>query len=207
MPCHPELHGPRRPLHESDRGACRHRAAGGDAVRREALKLGFEISAEAQSHVQLRQPVIEPLGEARSDTEIVFDLATRLGLGQHFWEGDIDAAYRAQLAPSGIALETLREHPEGVRVPLLTRYRKFAEERDAASPGSPRRPQVSLVGAIPGPRLRSPAGLRRADGRSDRAARPRRALPAGPHCAHNGPSARASIAPSRACQALARSGG
>lgn len=93
----------------------------------EALKIGFEYSQEAQSLVQLRKPLVAPRGEARSDLQVVFDLATRLGLGAHFWDGDIDAAYRHQLAPSGITLEQLRAHPEGVRVPLTTRYRKYAD--------------------------------------------------------------------------------
>lgn len=93
----------------------------------EALKIGFEYSQEAQSLVQLRQPLVAPRGEARSDLQIVFDLATRLGLGRHFWNGDIEAAFRHQLAPSGITLEELRAHPEGVRVPLTTRYRKYAD--------------------------------------------------------------------------------
>lgn len=102
---------------------------------REALKLGFESSAEAQSLVQLRQPVIPPRGEARGDTEIVFDLAGRLGLGAHFWDGDIDAAFRHQLGPSGISLETLRTHPEGVRVSLQPRYRKYAAEQGGVPTG------------------------------------------------------------------------
>jgi anaerobic selenocysteine-containing dehydrogenase len=93
----------------------------------EALKIGFEYSQEAQSLVQLRQPLVAPRGEARSDLQIVFALATRLGLGDHFWNGDIDAAFRHQLAPSGIALDDLREHPEGMRVPLTTRYRKYTD--------------------------------------------------------------------------------
>jgi anaerobic selenocysteine-containing dehydrogenase len=93
----------------------------------EALKIGFSYSQEAQSLVQLRKPLVAPRGEARSDLQIVFDLATRLGLGAHFWNGDIDEAFRHQLAPSGITLEELRAHPEGVRVPLSTRYRKYAD--------------------------------------------------------------------------------
>ena len=97
------------------------------AFEREALRMGFGISTEAQSLVQLRARVIEPPGEARSDTQIVFDLASRLGLGEHFWNGDLDAAYRHQLDPSGISLEELRAKPEGVRVPLTTRHRKYAE--------------------------------------------------------------------------------
>jgi anaerobic selenocysteine-containing dehydrogenase len=91
---------------------------------REALKIGFDVSPEAQSLVQLRQPVVPPCGEARSDTRIVFDLACRLGLGEFFWGGDIEAAYRHQLGPSGITLEELRAAPRGVRVPLETRYAK-----------------------------------------------------------------------------------
>src|SRR5271167_4569245 len=55
------------------------------AFEREALKIGFEISEEAQSLIQLRPAVVPPPGEARPDTDIVFDLATRLGLGAHFW--------------------------------------------------------------------------------------------------------------------------
>jgi anaerobic selenocysteine-containing dehydrogenase len=100
------------------------------AFEREALKVGFGVSAQAQSLVQLRQRVVEPRGEARSDTEIVFGLASRLGLGAHFWNGDIEAAYRYQLGPSGVSLEALREQPSGVRVPLQVRYRKFAERKD-----------------------------------------------------------------------------
>lgn len=93
----------------------------------EALKIGFEYSQEAQSLVQLRKPLVAPRGEARSDLQIVFDLAKRLGLGADFWDGDIEAAFRHQLAPSGITLEDLRSHPEGVRVRLTTRYRKYAD--------------------------------------------------------------------------------
>jgi anaerobic selenocysteine-containing dehydrogenase len=102
---------------------------------REALKIGFEVSQAAQSLVQLRRRVVEPRGEARSDTAIVFDLACRLGLGAHFWHGDIDAAYRHQLGPSGVSLDALRENPGGMRVPLQTRYRKYAEQRDGVASG------------------------------------------------------------------------
>lgn len=102
---------------------------------RGALKVGFEISAEAQSFVQLRRPVVAPRGEARSDTQIVFDLASRLGLGAHFWYGDVEAGYRFQLGPTGLSLETLAEHPGGVQLSLQTRYRKFAEPKDGAARG------------------------------------------------------------------------
>jgi anaerobic selenocysteine-containing dehydrogenase len=105
------------------------------AFEREALKLGFGVSLDAQSLVQLRQRVVEPRGEARSDTEIVFDLANRLGLGAHFWNGDVESAYRYQLDLSGISLKALREQPRGVRVPLQGRYRKFAEQENGIPRG------------------------------------------------------------------------
>jgi len=105
------------------------------AFEREALKIGFEVSQEAQGHVQLRQKVVPPRGEARSDTEIIFDLATRLGLGTHFWEGDIQAAYQDHLSPTGVSMETLRAQPGGIQMPLESRYRKYAEEVDGARRG------------------------------------------------------------------------
>jgi anaerobic selenocysteine-containing dehydrogenase len=97
------------------------------AWEHENLRIGFEASAEAQSLVQLRPRVVAPRGEARSDTAIVFDLARRLGLGARFWDGDVEAAWRHQLAPSGLVLETLRREPGGVRVPLAVRFRTYAE--------------------------------------------------------------------------------
>jgi anaerobic selenocysteine-containing dehydrogenase len=102
------------------------------AFEAEALRIGFEVSQEAQSHVQLRAPLVPPRGEARSDLQIVFALATRLGLGEHFWNGDLHAGFRHQLAPSGLTIEQLRAEPAGIRVPLTTRHQKFAElDRDA----------------------------------------------------------------------------
>ncbi len=105
------------------------------SFEREALKIGFEVSQEAQSRVQLRQRVAAPQGEVRSDTEIVFDLAVRLGLGEHFWGGDIEAAYRYQLEPSGLTLDELRANPGGVSVPQQTHYRKFADMKDGVPRG------------------------------------------------------------------------
>ena len=93
----------------------------------DALHFGFEPSPDGSTRVQWRPPVLPPPGEARSDTRIVFDLAVSLGLGEHFWQGDIEAGYRHQLAPSGITLETLKATPGGVTMPIRTRYAKHAE--------------------------------------------------------------------------------
>jgi anaerobic selenocysteine-containing dehydrogenase len=101
----------------------------------EGLRIGFEVSQEAQSLVQLRRPVQSPRGESRSDLQIVFGLATRLGLGDHFWDGDIDAARRHQLAPSGITLEQLRAQPAGISLPLTTVHHKHAQAHDGVPVG------------------------------------------------------------------------
>jgi anaerobic selenocysteine-containing dehydrogenase len=100
----------------------------------EGLMVGFEISQEAQALVQLRAPLVPPVGEARPDIEVIFALATRLGLGEHFFHGSVDAGWEHQLAPSGVTLQQLRAEPEGVRLPLDTRHRKYAASGDQGVP-------------------------------------------------------------------------
>ncbi|MFN3844310.1 MAG: molybdopterin-dependent oxidoreductase [Paracoccaceae bacterium] len=95
---------------------------------REALRIGFEATQDAESLVQLRQIIVPSAGESRSDTDIIFDLAVRLGMSDRFFGGDIDAARDWQLAPSGLTVERLREHPEGIRIPQTQRPRKYAEQ-------------------------------------------------------------------------------
>jgi anaerobic selenocysteine-containing dehydrogenase/ferredoxin-NADP reductase len=91
----------------------------------EALRLGFEISPEAQELVQLRPQMIPRQGEARSDMSIVFQLATRLGMGELFFDGDVEKGFAHLLAPLGLDLAALRARPEGIRVPLPHEYRKY----------------------------------------------------------------------------------
>ena len=138
---------------------------------REALRLGFEISPEAQEHIQLRQAVIPPLGHSRPDTAIIFDLAARLGLSAQFWDGDIDAAYRHQLSRAGVTLAQLRETPGGVQDQVdhaACKYcpgecgRHAARLRHAVAPGR------DLFRNVPQPRLPAVAGVRGTAGRSRR---------------------------------------
>jgi thiosulfate reductase / polysulfide reductase chain A len=58
--------------------------------------------------------VVEPPGECRSDWQFFLDLAVKMGYGADFWNGDMDACLREQLAPSGIKLEELRNSPHGI---------------------------------------------------------------------------------------------
>jgi len=101
---------------------------------RHALRAGFEMDQAACELVQYRQSAIAPLGESRSDEWIAFALAERLGLGEHFWHGDADAAYRQMLAPSGLSLEALRAAPQGIRVPLSTRSARHRADGGFATP-------------------------------------------------------------------------
>ena len=94
---------------------------------REALMPFFDVSEESMNWVQLRPAAIQPVGESRPDTEIIFDLAKRLGLAQHFFDGDIDAALDHQLAPSGLTTQQLHAHPGGIRATTDTRYQKYAD--------------------------------------------------------------------------------
>jgi anaerobic selenocysteine-containing dehydrogenase len=75
---------------------------------------GWKLPFPAQSHLHYRPAVLPPRGEVRSDTQIVFDLAVRLGLDEQFWQGDVEAAYRHELEPSGVTLEALKANPEGI---------------------------------------------------------------------------------------------
>ena len=99
------------------------------AWEREGLRAAFGPTLEGEAHVQLRVPAVAPRGESRSDIWIVCELAKRLGLAEQFFDGDPDAGHRWMLAPSGVTLEALRANPRGVRVPLETRYRRYAEPR------------------------------------------------------------------------------
>jgi anaerobic selenocysteine-containing dehydrogenase len=65
---------------------------------------------------RLRDPVVEPLGEAWSDGKILMELGARLGLAEQFWYGDLEACMNHILAPSGVTTAQLREHSHELRL-------------------------------------------------------------------------------------------
>ncbi len=93
---------------------------------REGLRLGFEINDAAAARVQLRQRMVSSRGESRSDNDIVFDLACRLGLRNEFFGGSLDAAWDHLLAPLGLTVQQLRSQPAGVDCAIDARERKYA---------------------------------------------------------------------------------
>lgn len=105
------------------------------AWEREGLRVGFEISPAAQELVQLRPAMVPRQGDTRSDMEIVFELATRLGMDELFFGGSTDAGFDHLLAPLGLGVADLRAAPDGIRLPLAQRYRKYRETGFATPTG------------------------------------------------------------------------
>lgn len=92
------------------------------------VRAGFMQSEEASRHVQLRQMIVPPQHECWPDHRIIFEMAKRLGIGDKFWDGDIEAGFNSQLAVIGMTVQDLREHPGGINLRLAqeeTRYRRI----------------------------------------------------------------------------------
>jgi len=96
---------------------------------REALRVGFEISEAAEELIQLRPAAVAPRGEARSDLEIVFGLATHLGLGDRFFGGSVEAGWNHVLEPLGLTADDLRAAGGRISRPLKHAVRKYAVVR------------------------------------------------------------------------------
>jgi anaerobic selenocysteine-containing dehydrogenase len=76
-------------------------------------------------YVQLRKRIIEPPGEARSEWDMAFAIADRLGYG-HLYPQSSEELLRRALDGTALDLETLRSYPEGVQLPEPeVRYRKW----------------------------------------------------------------------------------
>jgi anaerobic selenocysteine-containing dehydrogenase len=99
------------------------------------LKTTFEGNEKTSSYVQLMPQVVPPLYESRPDISIMFDLAVKMGLGEKFWNGDVEAAFNYQLAPSGISVADLRERQGGIFTPLPVKYQKYRERQGAGVKG------------------------------------------------------------------------
>ncbi len=61
------------------------------------------------NHLTACNKVIEPLYEARSELEIILDLAVRMGMGKDFWNGDYNAMLNTYLSPTGVSIEELKK--------------------------------------------------------------------------------------------------
>jgi anaerobic selenocysteine-containing dehydrogenase len=113
---------------------------------REGLRTGFDGSLDGMRRVQLRPPVIAPVGEARSDTDIVLGLGARLGLGDALFGCSADCGHDAVLAPAGLSVAELRRSPAGVElastVPLDAHARPAADGVPRGFPTPTRRVEI-----------------------------------------------------------------
>ncbi len=69
------------------------------------------------THIMLSQPAVAPLYESRSDSDIIIELAQRLGLKDPLFDGGFDACVNYMLEPSGITADMLRQYPDAMPVP------------------------------------------------------------------------------------------
>lgn len=84
-----------------------------------------ELRCWPAGYVMLSQPAIEPVGEARSDFDIICELSKRLGLGDELLESGFEACVDWILEPSELTVAELKKHPGGMWVPNP----RFAPER------------------------------------------------------------------------------
>jgi len=99
---------------------------------------GFEIESymKYDGYVQIRQRVIEPIGEARSDYMIFVELANRLGYGKR-WPQSESALIEYALACTDIKPDELRAHPVGIQTPpVKMSYHKY-ERGELRADGRP----------------------------------------------------------------------
>jgi len=75
-------------------------------------------------HLLFRQKVIEPLGESRSDVDIMSELARRMGFGEYFW-ADEREYMDFLLQPMEMTFAGLQEKKY---LPFPMRYKKYEEK-------------------------------------------------------------------------------
>ena len=92
------------------------------------VKASFDQGAATSTWLQYREQVVPARFESRSDADIIFDLAGRMGFDEQFWHGDREAALDHMLEPSGVTVAQLKDHPGGLSMPRETRYRKYLEK-------------------------------------------------------------------------------
>lgn len=88
-----------------------------------------ELRFYSMGYMIFTQPAIAPLFESRSDVEIIYDLAARLGLEDPLFKAGYEASLNWILEPSGITLAELKTYPAGMFVPhpIELREKKYLE--------------------------------------------------------------------------------
>jgi anaerobic selenocysteine-containing dehydrogenase len=76
-----------------------------------------ELRCYPMGYIIFTQPAIPPLYDSRSDVDIIYGLAARLGLDDSLFKAGYEASVDWILAPSGISVAELKKHPGGMFVP------------------------------------------------------------------------------------------
>lgn len=86
-----------------------------------------ELKFYPEKYVIWTTPAIQPLGESRSDTDIIFDLARRLAPEDDLFQKGYEACVNWILEPTGLTVAQLEKHPAGCALQGLSAhpYRKY----------------------------------------------------------------------------------
>jgi anaerobic selenocysteine-containing dehydrogenase len=76
-----------------------------------------ELRCYPMGYIIFTQPAIQPLYDSRSDVEIIYELAERLGLDDPLFKAGYEANVDWILEPSRISIAELKKHPGGMFVP------------------------------------------------------------------------------------------
>jgi anaerobic selenocysteine-containing dehydrogenase len=76
-----------------------------------------ELRCYGMGYIIFTQPAIPALYESRSDVEIIYDLAAKLGLDDPLFKAGYEDSVDWILEPSGISVAALKKHPAGMFVP------------------------------------------------------------------------------------------
>jgi anaerobic selenocysteine-containing dehydrogenase len=94
----------------------------------ESWHAGINVeSLGTKAYIQLRPAVVPPRYESRPDMKIIFELAKRLGLGDKFWDGNIEAAFNYQFAPLNVTIKQLMVNGF-ISIDLPMEYRKYRKK-------------------------------------------------------------------------------
>jgi anaerobic selenocysteine-containing dehydrogenase len=119
-----------------------------------------ELKMYSEKHVIWTTPAIEPLGESRSDNEILCDLAKRLTPDDNLMTRGHEACIDWILEPTGLTVKELAQYPAGYTIKnvQMPSYRKY--EKDGFPTPSGKMELTSTVleelGIDPLPRFHEP---------------------------------------------------
>ncbi len=91
-------------------------------------RIGYPLAYQDNKWaLQWREAVADPRGESKDELWIIFELAKRLGFGEQFWGGDIEAAFEAMLRPTGFGLKELKNADGGIFLQGPVAYQKYMD--------------------------------------------------------------------------------